>query len=410
MSELITLPNSNGSKESASDAFGRLRVSNPSYVFDAQMTYDLQPLLFEQVTAQTGATIAHSADNRNAVMTFASTPSGGQAYMQSFQHNRYQPGRSQRAFITFNFQEATANCLKFAGLSTGTNGIEVRHNGTTWQVAILSGSDEGDQVVDQADWNLDPLDGSNNSETGAILDISKHQILVIEFQALYVGRVKIGFDIGGKLTFVHDFENANIKAQPYIQTANLPVRAGMTCTGTVSTAMNFTCCSVISEGGEPDVEGFDFSFSGSVTAASGARTHAVSLRPKTLFNSIDNRAKFVFENIEVLAGNAPVKWEIVLGQAISGTTTFTDVNTTYALIEYNTAGTLSGNPAIVIASGFVGTGAGSRVSASADIKLRYPITLDAAGNPRILGTFTLLLTGIGGTSACQYAVNWHGIR
>ena len=34
------------------DAFGRLRVSSPEYVFDAQLTYDLQPLLFEQITAR----------------------------------------------------------------------------------------------------------------------------------------------------------------------------------------------------------------------------------------------------------------------------------------------------------------------------------------------------------------------
>lgn len=66
------------------DAFGRLRVSNPEYVFDAQLTYDLQPLLFEQVTAQSGATVAHDSTNRCALMTFASTPTGGAAYMQSY--------------------------------------------------------------------------------------------------------------------------------------------------------------------------------------------------------------------------------------------------------------------------------------------------------------------------------------
>lgn len=59
------------------DAFGRLRVSAPEYVFDAQLTYDLQPLLYEQVTAQSGATITHDATNRCALMTFASTPTGG---------------------------------------------------------------------------------------------------------------------------------------------------------------------------------------------------------------------------------------------------------------------------------------------------------------------------------------------
>jgi len=49
------------------DAFSRLRVSTPSYVFDGQLTYDLQPLLFEQITAESGATIAHDTTNRMAL-------------------------------------------------------------------------------------------------------------------------------------------------------------------------------------------------------------------------------------------------------------------------------------------------------------------------------------------------------
>lgn len=75
------------------DSFGRLLVSNPEYVFDAQLTYDLQPLLYEQITAQSGATVTHDATNRCALMTFASTPTGGQAIMQSYEHFRYEPGR-----------------------------------------------------------------------------------------------------------------------------------------------------------------------------------------------------------------------------------------------------------------------------------------------------------------------------
>jgi len=46
--------------------FGWLRAAPPQYVFDAQLTYDLQPLLFEAVTNGSGATVAHNATNRNA--------------------------------------------------------------------------------------------------------------------------------------------------------------------------------------------------------------------------------------------------------------------------------------------------------------------------------------------------------
>lgn len=74
------------------DSFSRLRASNPTGIFDCQFTYDLQPLVFEQITNGSGATIAHDATNREAVMTFASTPTGGKSYVQSYEYHRYQPG------------------------------------------------------------------------------------------------------------------------------------------------------------------------------------------------------------------------------------------------------------------------------------------------------------------------------
>jgi hypothetical protein len=392
----------------SSDAFGRHRVSSPEYVFDSQLTYNLQPLLFEQITAQSGATIAHDATDRNALLTFASTPTGGSAIMQTFEHFRYQPGRSQLVFVTFNFVAGVANCLKFAGYSDGTNGVELQYNGTTMRLAILSGTGHGNQYVNQADWD-DPLNGEGRS--AVTVDWSKQQILGVDLQALYVGRVRAYLDIDGCLVQFHEDDNANSETSPYIQTANLPVRVGMTCTGTVSTTMRFNCCTVISEGGQKDIAGFQFSQEGTVTAASGAQTHILSVRPKTTFNSIANRSKFVLENIEVtVTGANPVKWELVIGQAISGTTTFNDVNATYSGFEYNTAGTISGAPAIVVAAGYVTATNQSRTNVSSRVDLRYPITLNAAGAVRSLGTLSLIVTGIGGTSATRAIMNWREIR
>jgi hypothetical protein len=392
----------------SSDAFGRHRVSTPEYVFDAQLTYDLQPLLFEQITAQSGATIAHNTTDRNALFTFASTPTGGSAIMQTFEHFRYQPGRSQLVFVTFNFIEGVANCLKFAGYSDGSNGVELQYNGTTVRLAILSGTGHGNQYVNQADWD-DPLDGEGRS--AVTVDWTKQQILGIDLQALYVGRVRAYLDIDGCLVQFHEDNNANREASPYIQTANLPVRVGMTCTGTVSTTMRFNCCTVISEGGQLTPVGYQFSAEGTATAGNNTRTHILSVRPKTTFNSIANRSKFVLENIDVLVtGSTPIKWELVVGQAISGTTTFTDVNATYSGVEFNTAGTISGDPAIVIDSGYVPATNQAQGADHLSFNLRYPITLNAAGAVRPLGTLSLIVTGLGATSACRAAMNWREIR
>jgi hypothetical protein len=330
--------------------------------------------------------------------------------MQQYEHNRYQPGRGQAAFVTGNFIEHKANCLKWLkyGVGENGNGVALESNGTGYQVTLYSDTDEGDQTVLRANWD-DPLDGTGAS--GITLQVSKGVIFFLDLQSLYYGRVRCCVDIDGVATCFHEFKNANVLAKPYIQTANLPISAGMTCTGTVSTTMEFTCCSVLSEGGQEDIGGFHFAAEGTVTAGNGAQTHILSVRPKTTFNSITNRSKFVFENLEILVtGNSPVKWDLCLGQAISGTTTFNNVNATYSAFEYNTAGTISGSPTLIIDSGYVASSASTKGTTNSSSPMKYPITLDAAGAVRSMGTLTLLVTGIGGTSACRAVMNWKELR
>ncbi len=392
------------------DAFSRMRVSTASYVFDGQLTYDLQPLLFEQLTTGSGAAILHDTTNRMAILNFNSTPSSGQAIMQTFEHFRYTPGRSQLCFITFNFKEEVAGVTKFAGYSDGTNGIEFRNNGTTNQVCILSGSDNGNQTIDQENWNIDKLDGTGPS--CAVLDLSKTHILVIDFQALYVGRVRIGFDINGKIYYIHEFTHANKASTPYIQTANLPVRIGMTCNTTSTTSMNYICCSVIKEDGSSTAEGYHFTAdSGSVSVAASARTHALSIQPRLTFNGIPNRAKLILDNINIIVtGNQPIHWELCLGDVLTGTTTFNNVNSVYSSFDVNTGGTTSGTPAIVLACGFVAASTQTKGAERTTALLKYPICLNAAGAARPLGRLTLLFSGLGTGSTALGSMTWTEIR
>lgn len=391
------------------DAFSRLRVSVPHGIFDGQFTYNLLPLQFEAITNGSGATVTHDATNRSALMTFSSTPTGGKAFMQSYEYNRYEPGRSQVVFITFNFIETTANVIKFAGLSDGTNGFELQQSGTTVQLVIYSGTGNGTQTVAQASWNLDKLNGTGPS--GLTLNLAKTQILVIDFQALYVGRVRFGFDIGGQIVYVHQFVHANLVDTPYIQYASLPVRCGMTCTGTVSTTMRFTCSAVMSENSQAAIGGIPNVITSSVTASDSTDLHALSIRPKTTYNSITNRTKYVLQDFEVLVtGNTSVQWKLVIGQAITGTTTFADVNTAYSSMEYNTAGTISGSAALVLDSGFASASSQNKGSIQTSITARTPITLDAAGAVRANGTLSVLVQGLGAASACRVAICWLELR
>ena len=118
----------------------------------------------------------------------------------------------------------------------------------------------------------------------------------------------------------------------------------------------------------------------------------------------------MIESIDLLVtGNSPVLWELCIGQALT-TPSFASVNSTYSGMEVDVAGTLSGSPAIVIASGFASASATVKGSISKAFASRYPITLDAAGAVRDLGTLTLLATGLGAASACRAAIGWKEIR
>ena len=392
------------------DAFSRLRVSNPLILHSCQFTYDLAPVLFEQIT-DTGATISHNTTDRCANITFTSV-TNGEAYMQSYEYFAYQPGRSQLIFITFNFNLPQADIVKFAGYSDGVNGIELQLTDTFAQFSILSNSGNGNQTVKQDDWNLDKLDGTGPS--GITIDFKSVQILVIDIQALYVGRVRIGFDIGGKIIYAHEFLHANLTMYPYIQYASLPVRCGMSTTGTaVSGSMKFICSAVISEGGSEDINVFGYTFETNTSASVGTTEKQImTLRPKLTFNSITNRMKFAFIDVEMYnKGNQPVRWNLYIGQDLkSGGVNWADVNTTYSGIEVATGEDLQGTPAIRIDGGWIPGSGSTKGFINNAVISKYPITLDAAGANRVMGSITLTMTSTSGTQAMLAGMKFREIR
>jgi hypothetical protein len=224
--------------------------------------------------------------------------------------------------------------------------------------------------------------------------------------------VRVGFDIDGVIVPAHSFLHANGVTLPYIQYASLPVRVGMMATANGATAtMRFICAAVLSEGGQEENGGIPFSVEGTVTAASGTDTHILSVRPLTTFNSIQNRAKVILDSVDLLVtGNQPVLWKLVAGQALTAPS-FAAVNATYSAVEAHAgAGTLSGSPAVVIQQGYVAASATTKSASNPRVAGRIPITLDAAGAVRALGTITVLVQGIGGTSACRAVLNWRELR
>ena len=231
------------------DAFGRLRVSQPDTLFDSQNRYG-KDTQFDESTA-TGASSTFLTDESSVRMDVTTT-SGSKIVRQSYRSFAYQPGKSLLVLATFVMNTPKTNLRQRVGYFNTQNGVFFQVNGTTKSFVLRSyvtGSVSDARTVNQADWNGDKLDGTGPS--GLTLDVSKAQILFMDFEWLGVGNVRCGFIINGEYIICHTFQNANQIANVYMTTAILPVRYELENTDTTASAssMKQICSTVMSEGG-----------------------------------------------------------------------------------------------------------------------------------------------------------------
>lgn len=399
----------------SADAFNRLRTSNPQTVFEVQNQYGTEALRLDIGNTGAGLVPTHSPSSRMVTLQVNAGGAGGLSWVQSYQYLPYQPGKSQLILMTGVMGAGVAGAVKRFGYGDSSNGIFYEQNGLHGLQFTLLSSASGATVqntVGQSGWNIDKFDGRGPSQL--TLDPTKGFILVIDLQFLGMGRVRCGFEIGGMLFYAHEFNAANVLSAAYMQTATLPIKVEVSAAAALTSAATalFKCAAVCSEGGIDLDVGRDFSAEGTVTAASGARTHVLSIRPATTYNGITNRGLFVPESLQILAGSNPVKWELVIGAAFTVAPTFAPVNSTYSFAEAGTGGTFNNltNGVVVLAGYVAATSPAGRDTDTKDLVISYPITLDRAGSQRALGTLSVLLTGIGGTSDSRAILNWREVR
>lgn len=236
------------------DAFGRLRVSQPYTLFDSQNRYTADSQ-FSTATG-TGGSTTYLA-NESTVRLDVTTSSGSYVYRQSFRSFPYQPGKSLLVLATFVMNAAKANLRQRVGYFNTENGVFFQQDGFIKSFVLRSyvtGSVSDARTVNQADWNVDKLDGTGPS--GLTLAVNTAQILFMDFEWLGVGTVRCGFIINGEYIICHKFQNANVLQNVYMTTAILPIRYEIENTGTTPSASSLKqiCSSVMSEGGYDAVD------------------------------------------------------------------------------------------------------------------------------------------------------------
>jgi hypothetical protein len=234
----------------ALDAFGRQRVSQPYTLFDSQNRYAADNQ-FDSATTGTGSTTFNS--NQASVSMSVTAGGVGSVVRQTYRSFPYQPGKGLLVLATFVMDASNSvNLTQRVGYFNTQNGVFFQKvDGVNSFVlrSNTSGTPSDARTVNQADWNGDPLDGTGAS--GYTLDLTKPQILWMDFEWLGVGSVRCGFIINGEYIVCHTFNTANVYGTTvYMTTAILPLRYEITTTtSAVAATLTQICCSVVSEGG-----------------------------------------------------------------------------------------------------------------------------------------------------------------
>jgi hypothetical protein len=235
-----------------SDAFGRLRVSNPYSLFETQARY------FDH--QQFASNIAGTANvvyvqNQSSYQLNVGTGSGDSVLRETLKPFPYQPGKSQLTLNTFCMSTPKTNLRQRVGLFDANDGVFFENDGTYNYFVIRSGSTGVEERVRQDAWNVDQLNGTGpvTNPSGITLYPDRTQIMFADVEWLGVGAVRVGFVINGAYIICHQFNHANQSGNTkvYMTTATLPIRYEITNTGatTGNSMMTQICSTVISEGG-----------------------------------------------------------------------------------------------------------------------------------------------------------------
>jgi hypothetical protein len=334
----------------SSDAFGRLRISQPMTLFDSSHRYTDNGLWS---SATTGTASATFVANEGLVSLSVGTASGDQLLRETNKVFPYQPGKSLLIMSTFIMAAAKTNLRQRVGYFGNDNGFYIERDGLSVYLvkrSLVTGSVTNTRVV-QADWNQDKLDGTGPSKL--TLNLDNAQILYIDMEWLGLGTVRMGFVINGVFVPAHSFHHSNLITTTYITTASLPLRYEITNTGaTASTSvLKQVCSTVISEGGY-ELRGLQQAVGTPITAsrstlASGAFLPVVSLRLKSA--RLDGIVILTAISLLGDGNSSNYNWQVQANLTTTGGTwTSAGANSS---VEYNLTGTAI-TTGRVLASGY----------------------------------------------------------
>jgi hypothetical protein len=363
------------------DAFGRSRISLPQLRLSTIFDTGKRPLFWGETTVGTGLAV-HLPDEYCIRMQVSLN--ADEVIRQTKEYFVYRAGQSQLIFATFRMDTPETNLEQEVGYYDANNGIFLQTKDTA--INIVKRSDTSgaplDTVIPQSQWNIDTLDGTGPSEL--TLDITKSHILVIDFQWLGVGRVRVGFDIDGVVVPVHQFLHANVITETYMRNPKLPVRYRIAATGVLTGTrhMKQICATLIREGGDEEPSVQREVDSGTTSATVGTAWQTV-LGVRLASADARRTIRIVGADYMNLDANDPVQFGVILNPGGTGGATWASVAQSESIAEYSRSVISitvdgSGDPStgVVLPIGaYAGGAAGNRGSVSSTAQPEETISL-----------------------------------
>lgn len=323
--------------EPNSDAFGRVRISNPYTLGDYKHVYSINPDML--IVNTNGGTVTHrtnEASNRLAVTSTA----GSKAVHQSKMYHHYMPGKSQHILSSFVFGSAVEGITKRTGYFDERDGIFFQQEGDGTLSFVVRSYVTGtavDTKVSQKDWNGDKINGSGKSKWS--INITKTQLTWFDFQWLGVGRVRCGFVHADDFITCHTFYHSDNLDTVYMNNPNLPVRCEIeNVSGGNTGYFDQICSTVLSEGGYSEA-GRDGSVLSTTKSVNNATVNILAIRLKNTYGNRPNRSFARLLEVEVLSTTEPVTYEIVKVSSVGAATAYTDI--TNSIIQYHNTPTIT---------------------------------------------------------------------
>lgn len=348
----------------STDAFGRLRISEPHTLFDSQNRYKINEKFYSNTA--TGGTVTYTASESTVNLNVTTSENSFVARESKYVFN-YQPGKSLLVLCTFVMNPAKTHLVQRVGYFGSENGYFLELSGST--IRLVERNNSSDTRITQTNWNVDRLDGTTGQgASGILLNLEKSQILFMDIEWLGSGTVRMGFVIDGAFVTCHVFHHANLLDRVYMTTACLPIRYEIFNSGgstTSSSTLKQICATVMSEGGyEPREQLFC-----AIGPSTGKTLTSTTLIPlctiRLASGRLDAIAVIKQVNIAVETNNDLVQWQLVLNGTLTGATYVASTGGS-TNVEVDTAATaISGGR--IIETGFAQFGSVSTIIDTASI-------------------------------------------